>query len=250
MVRSAVDGEITETELRQLLSRNDILSVPHTTSFFSSGCDFDCIPLDLMTPLIEVYSRWGTSEYFGNPKSVRSEAEGGFWRDALEKGARMGCICGSDDHTSTPGLVLESDSPGSNLQYSNPGLTAILVEELTRDAIFEALAERRCYGVSGARILIDFRINDNIMGIEFDMKEGEKRDIYIHVIGESGLKTVTLIKNGRDRIIHHLYGRTEKYEELIYDYKAERDTDYYYLRVEQHDGRMAWTSPIWINNVK
>ena len=30
------------------------------------------------------------------------------------------------------------------------------------------------------------------------------------------------------------------------DDKAERDTDYYYVRVRQRDGQWAWSSPIWV----
>lgn len=33
---------------------------------------------------------------------------------------------------------------------------------------------------------------------------------------------------------------------IMVDDKAERDTDYYYVRVRQRDGQWAWTSPIWV----
>ncbi len=32
------------------------------------------------------------------------------------------------------------------------------------------------------------------------------------------------------------------------DKSVDKDTDYYYLRVSQENGQMAWTSPIWVNN--
>lgn len=35
---------------------------------------------------------------------------------------------------------------------------------------------------------------------------------------------------------------------LIEDKEAERDTDYYYVRVRQRDGQWAWSSPIWVNS--
>ena len=31
------------------------------------------------------------------------------------------------------------------------------------------------------------------------------------------------------------------------DEVAERETDYYYVRVTQGDGAMAWTSPVWVS---
>ena len=42
------------------------------------------------------------------------------------------------------------------------------------------------------------------------------------------------------------YIESQKPEFLIFDYKAENETDYYYIRVELTDGRFGWTSPIWI----
>ena len=33
----------------------------------------------------------------------------------------------------------------------------------------------------------------------------------------------------------------------MFDHRAVNDCDSYYLRVELKDGRLGWTSPIWIN---
>jgi hypothetical protein len=249
MVRGEVDGEITREELKQLLNREDVLVVPHTTSFYPSGTDFTKIPLDLMTPLIEVYSRWGTDEYFGNPNPVKIEARGGFWRDALEKGARMGCIAGSDDHATSPGLKTNVGR-FTNLRYENPGITAVLAKELTREAVFEALKNRRCYGTNGARIMVDFRLNGHVMGSELRLERDQKRSLYIKVTGAGSLKRVSLVKNGQDYMAFNIDGWEQELEELIFEYEAERSVDYYYLRVEQMDGGMAWTSPIWIESVE
>lgn len=250
MVRGEVDGEINKEELCALLKRDDIIAVPHTTSYLHSGCDFKSICIELMTPLVEVYSRWGTSEYFGNPNPCRIETDGGFWRDALEKGARMGCIGGSDDHHGYPGLFIPFETEHPNLRYRNPGLTAVIAKELSRQAIFDALKARRCYALSGARIYIDFRINDSLMGSEIKADCSTERRVYFFVRGETALKTLTVIKNGRDYMVFHINDESSDYEELFFDYPTDRKTDYYYLRVEQMDGRMAWTSPIWVDREK
>ena len=44
--------------------------------------------------------------------------------------------------------------------------------------------------------------------------------------------TNLIIKNGDDHIVYNIEGK-KNFEELIFDYKPSRDTDYYYLRVEQ-----------------
>ena len=251
IVRSETDGEINRAELEELLAREDIITVPHTTAFLHSGCDFAKMPPELMTSLIEVYSRWGTAEYFGNPNPERIETLGGFWQDALERGAKMGCISGSDDHTGTPGLINSGPTTHSNLRYGNPGMVAVLAKELTRESIFEALKERRCYATSGARITLDFRINGNVMGSEITLEKEKEREIFIGVKNEdSNIKTITLVCNSEDVIVIRENGETNDYKELIYDYQPQRDCDYYYIRVELMDGRMAWSSPIWVAQVK
>lgn len=243
MVRGAQDGEITRDELADLLARDDVITIPHHTTTLSQGVNFECIAPELMTPLMEVYSKWGTSEYFGNPRPTQHESPFGHWQDALELGARMGCVAGSDVHGPHPGL---DHHVGGNLRYDEPGLVAVLAEELTREAIFDALRTRRCYGSAGARIEIDFRISGAFMGQEAAVPRGEPRRIYLQVAGDGPLQRVDTVKNARDYFVEHADGATDRYELTVDDYKAERDTDYYYVRVTRTDGRQAWSSPIWV----
>ncbi len=243
IVRSSVDGEITAEELYNLLQREDIITVPHSTSFLDSGTDFTSIPDELMTPFIEVYSRWGADEYFDNPYPVRIGTRGGYWHDALRKGAKMGCISGSDDHQGYPGLIMEKANH-VNLKYRYPGLTGILAKENTLQSIYEALKAKRCYGFMGGRIYIDFRINGHYMGEKFTTED--TRSIWFEITADAPIKRINLVKNLEDYMYFDCYNDSVKYSKLIFDYKKEQDTAIYYLRIELTDGRFAWTSPIWI----
>jgi len=78
------------------------------------------------------------------------------------------------------------------------------------------------------------------MGEEFD--HHGVREVYYCIKADANIKRVTVVKNCRD------YMLLRRAEQFFYDYKAENETDLYYLRVELEDGRCAWTSPIWINN--
>ena len=241
-------GDISEKELREFLSREDMLVIPHTTSTPGSGCDFNTIDLELYTPLIEVYSRWGTDEYFDNPNPVRTGIRGGYWQDALKRGGKMGCMGGSDDHYGMPGMFLY-EATHSNLKYPYPGITAVLAEENSLEAIFAALKVRRCYALMGGKIEIDFRINGHYMGEEVVLAPGEDRIIYMNVKADKQIKRMTLVKNCEDMYHCDGDGRRESYcnmKQVLIDYKKTQETDYYYLRVELVDGRYAWTSPIWI----
>ncbi len=243
MVRGVEDGEITREELEALLAREDIIAIPHHPTTLSQGVNFDAIPLELMTPLVEIYSKWGTSEYFGNPEPGHFETRGGHWQVALEAGAKMGCVAGSDVHSPHPGLVHHS---GGNLRYAHPGLVAVWAEELTREAIFDALKARRCYAASGARITINFRLNEAVMGEELDLPAEAGRRIWVEVTGTAPLATVELLKNSQPYVVAHVDGTKQSEQFVLTDLKAERPCDYYYVRVTQTDGRRAWSSPIWV----
>lgn len=236
LLRGNTDGEITREELASALARKDLLLVPHDTYHLEAGADFEAIEPSLFTQMIEIYSRGDSAEYMGNPYNICDfQCKGGFWQDALKRGAKMGCIAASDDHFTENGLV--SDRYEGIGRY--PGITAVLAEKNTLSSIFAALKARRCYGFMGGRMYIDFRINGHYMGEEF-VDEGE-RSIYIKVSADAEVEKITLVKNCRDYII------MKRSEQLIYDYKAECQTDFYYLRVELKDGRCGWTSPIWID---
>ena len=126
-------GDMNRRELLDVLSRDDAIFVPHDTYSLDSGADFMAIPPECMTPLIEIYSRGDSAEYFGNPyNECYPQVEGGFWHDALLRGAKMGVIAGSDDHSGRNGLFRDEYSGLKKF----PGITGVLAKENTPEAIF------------------------------------------------------------------------------------------------------------------
>jgi hypothetical protein len=85
---------------------------------------------------VEVHSTWGTFEWL--------------LHDAFDKGYRLGVVCHSDDHKGRPGAT----RPGASTFGAIGGLTCYLMPELTRDALFSALRQRRHYGTTGTRLCI------------------------------------------------------------------------------------------------
>lgn len=88
---------------------------------------------------VEVHSSWGTFEWIVE--------------DAFRLGYRVGIVANSDGHKGRPG----AEGPGASLFGAYGGLTAVLLPELSREAVFEALRARRHYATTGARILLDVR---------------------------------------------------------------------------------------------
>jgi len=97
-------------------------------------------------PLVEVVSCWGIFEWL-------------LW-DAFDCGYVVGIMANSDGHKGRPG----AEGPGAGEFGIAGGLTCVLAPELTREGVFQALRERRCYGTTGARIDLDFSVNGFPMG--------------------------------------------------------------------------------------
>lgn len=99
--------------------------------------------------LCETHSTHGTVEWF--------------FMDALSRGYRVGLTAGTDGVMGRPG----ADHPGRRLiRNLRNGLTAVYAKELTRESLWEALQNRRCYATTGERIRLEFEVNGLPMGSE------------------------------------------------------------------------------------
>ncbi len=245
MVRGERDGEFNEAELRALLARDDVIACPHDTYSLTSNADFMALPTELITPFIEVISRGDAAEYMGNPAGADYACcEGGFWQDALRKGAKMAVIGGSDDHGGMNGRA----DPRYSYPQNYPGVTGVWATENSPAAIFEALRAKRTFaymmgepsGDMGGRMVIDFRINGHYMGETITRPASGDLTVFYRVKADVPVKAVTLVKNCRN------YVSLRDASEVVLDYRQETDCDCFYLRVELTDGRFGWASPIWV----
>ena len=244
IVRGEHDGDITRKELEYFLHREDVLLIPHDTYSLSAGCDFLSIPVELMPTLMEIYSRGDAAEYFNHPMLARNGCcEGGTWQDALKRGARMGVIAGSDDHCGLNGFANTDYGYGPLGKF--PGITGVWAEQNTVESIFSALKARRCYGFTGGRMKLDFRINGHYMGEEFSLPKDEDRTVWFDFEADAPVDSVTLVKNCRDYIL-----LKDQARQVIFDYRAEQETDCYYIRAITKDGRWCWSSPIWVTGLE
>lgn len=100
-----------------------------------------------LEPAVEIASGHGTFEWF--------------FHEALERRYQVGVVGGSDSHTGRPG----DDRPGfQERRYAKAALTAVYADRLDLPSVFDAIASRRCYATSGARIVLDVRVDGVPMG--------------------------------------------------------------------------------------
>ena len=183
---------------------------------------------------------YGFSEMDGLRTGVSSR--GSFYQDALARGYRLGVIGSSDSHDTHAG-----HTPYGS--WRSAPLAAVYAKELTRDAIFEAMWNRQCYATSGARIILDVTINGFPMGSEIGLDCG-KTDAFsvrTRVIGTERIDKIEVIRNNREIHTSRPEGKTAEFElnERISDLGGASEV-FYYVRVSQEDGEMAWSSPIFL----
>lgn len=199
-----------------------------------------------LEPLVEIYSMWGSSEYTGNPLWQLTLKGGSPVSEALRLGYQMGFVGSGDNHHGQPAQGL-LQSKFTQLNHSN-GIAGIWAKELTREAIWDALKARRTFATTGARIPVDFRINDQIMG---SIIKSQGNDLCSwQISGTDKIKSVEIV-SGSDQIVHEVtdINSDEHHGNFIIMPATDNanTTSFYYLRIKQEDNNWAWTSPIWIN---
>lgn len=246
----------------------DLISIPSFTMAKGYGTTFSDFDPDFER-VVEIYNAWGSSECSakeGNPRPITAggkkgvaENEKGAIRKALNNNLRFGFTAGGLDDRDIFGNFYENDQ----VQYS-PGLTAILAIEQTREALYQALINRSCYATTGERMVLGFFIAGASMGSELNTKAkpglGFNRHITGFVAGTSSIKEITFIRNGKP--FHTIHPKEAHYEFAVDDPELlskillpSNDPEkpefvYYYMRVIQEDGHMAWSSPIWVDQTE
>ena len=242
----------------------ELLSIPCFT--MGQGYEYD---FSDFTPeferVVEIYNAWGSSECTakeGNTRPIRSASKKGVQENpkgsiqrALQNNYRFGFTAGGlDDRGIYSGFY-----EGDQVQYS-PGLTAIIAKGHSRDALAEALYNRSCYATTGERIILGIYVAGSPMGTELNTAEkpgfSVNRHISGYVAGTAKLQKVEIIRNGKviKTFEPDSYWMEYTYDDLVaIDKVAITPADkkppfiYYYLRVTQEDGHVAWSSPIWID---
>jgi len=203
--------------------------------------------------LVEMYSLWGNSEGMDTPGRTADAVEGTSVLAALMRGYRLGFVAGSDTHDGRPANPQEPWSA-----VTSAGLTAVFAPCLTREAVYEALWQRSCYGTTGARIILYTHVGGLPMGKTQRLSPSDplirEREIRVCAMGTGEIESTEVIRNGQ--IVHTFVGNGRDDMEAAWIDStplpmialadaAGRRFVFYYVRVRQRDGHWAWGSPVW-----
>lgn len=192
-----------------------------------------------LEPVVEIFQGARSNyEQLGAPLVVKEGTDdnhmkragyvpAGMVNNAWAKGYRLGIIT-SSDHGST--------------HYS---YAMVYTDRPTRDGILDAIRRRHTYGATD-NILLDVRMGQHFMGDEFRAPADGAGPISIRVRGTVDVASVEIIRDSEV-----IYTQTPNEQTVTMEYadnEAPGDgTSYYYVRVQQVDGNIAWSSPIWVN---
>lgn len=211
------------------------ISMPHSIATAQGTNWRDADPE--VEPLVEIYQGYRASyEYEGAPKAASTlnqhaqksgwEPSGFFW-NALAKGYKLG-VQASSDHWST------------HISYA-----CLLVEGDTREHMMDAIRKRHAYAATD-NIILDFRVSAN--GAEYiqgDILESQSAPVLL--VTAQGTNTIKQIDVMKDRTF--LYTTRPQSKNARFSFTDSRKApgeSWYYVRVLQEDGQIAWSSPIWV----
>jgi hypothetical protein len=191
-----------------------------------------------LEPLVEIYQGHRDSyEHEGAPKAPAASKlylhrsgyrPDGFVWNALKKGYRFGFEAASD-HTST------------HISYA-----CVLTGDISRDGILSSIRRRHSYGATD-NIVLDFRATSG--GREYlqgdEIKAGGPCVFSVNVIGTGPIRRIDVIHN--ETYAYTVSPAGNSAVRFTYtDPSPDPGENRYYIRVQQEDGNLAWSSPVWI----
>lgn len=198
-----------------------------TFGTFNDFAFYDPI-IDSRIQLIEVANgegAVGSSGYFPSYE---------YYTMALDKGWHLAPTNGQDNHKGRWG-------------DSNTARTVVISDSLTKDALYEAMENMMVYATEDNNLEVFYTVNGMPMGTVFT-QDLDVVDIVVDINDpdiNDIIGTVKVIVNGgivaHSETIHSNCGKMEV--------SLPNDYSYYYIMIEQADGDIAVTAPVWTGQV-
>ncbi len=190
-----------------------------------------------LEPIVEIFQGARTSaEHEGAPlapSAARSDLWAGNYRPkgfvwlAWEKGYKLG-VQASSDHVST-----------------HSSYAMVISDDFSRHGLVNAMRRRHTYAAT-SNIILDFRMTAGngewIQGDEFETSD--RAVVRAAIRGTAAIKEVAVVRD--NTYVNTVPGSGERMEFEFVEPDLALGEHYYYLRMEQEDGNVAWSSPIWV----
>ncbi len=234
----------TPEKLWNALSGYDFIAIPHHPMIRSTNRWFDFTDPQ-MEPVVEFYSKWGLSLEDGNMRPLaHPRADNGVYT-AIQEGHRFGLIGSTDTHLSRPASRLQECRPDA-LVHPEPGIIGVWAGSHTRESIFEAIRNRRCYGMTGTRVNLQFMVNKSLMGST--IQAGSSPEIAFRAGSEANITQVSILKFfGHTHLVLKTFFPNSTQCEGTYTDTAFSEDASYLLKVDLANTDFALSSPVWVD---
>lgn len=206
--------------------KNSFSQWNHPGNYFGHFRDFSYYSpeADNAIKLIEVGN--GSGDTKGNVEYFRSYD---FYYRALDKGWHVAPSINQDNH-----MV--------NWGTANDARTVVLAPRLNRKEVIDAIMNRRVYATEDKNLKMIFRVNNNIMGSI--LNNPSELDFFIQVTDSDPYDTISRIDiiSEKGKVVK---SNTFNSTTAKWSFKIKADYKYYYVRVTESDGDMAFSAPIW-----
>ena len=139
-------------------------------------------------------------------------------------------------------MQASSDHWSTHISYA-----CLLTENFTREGLLDAIRKRHAYGATD-NIILDFRARSGtaayIMGDSFQADAAPQ--LSVRAVGTGAIKQIDVVKNQK-----FIYTLRPGVKEASFEYTDQdfgAGENYFYVRVLQEDGQIAWSSPIWVKS--
>jgi hypothetical protein len=122
------------------------------------------------------------------------------------------------------------------------GRTAIIADTLTREALYDALQNRRAYATYDKNLRVNFVVNDKSMGSILNKPEYMDATIEVHDPDNQEIISKIEILTEEGEIF-----ASKEFDSNRIEWNIELDVNkkYFFLKITQADGDLAFSAPIW-----
>jgi len=138
------------------------------------------------------------------------------------------------------GVQASSDHVSTHTSYA-----CVIAENSSREAIMDAMRKRHTYAAT-SNIVMDYRMTAGsesyLQGDIFS--SSSLPELSAKIIGTGPLKKVVIVRDNQ-----YIYSQEPEGSTFQLRFKENSLTPgehYYYVRAEQKNGNLVWSSPIWI----
>ena len=135
------------------------------------------------------------------------------------------------------GVQASSDHISTHISYA-----CVLARDLSRQELIDAMRRCHTYGAT-ANMIMDFRAGKtHVQGDIFESSDAP--EVTATITGSAALCRVVLIRD--NQYIYTQQPQSESFNLRYRDSSLSAGEHYYYVRAEQSDGNVVWSSPIWV----